>query len=219
VKRTQRKIFEIYDKLIYSAIGNQADVEAVRLTAIDFAHQEGFTRSPDDVSVQRLVGFAISPPLKRSFGDTFNTPNVLRALFAEIGNTPQTDIFFVLNYDGEFTTHKNFAVVAGSEAAEDAMQKVLEENTSTPTLQEALSRAANAWRIGSRDYSRRDEEDNSDDESENASTRESETETDTLAEALKHGAIEAAVLERNTPRESKFRLLREDELEDVAPNS
>ena len=70
VKRTQRKIFEIYDKLMYSAIGNQADVEAVRLASIDFAHQEGFTRSPDDVSVQRLVGFAISPPIKRSFGDT-----------------------------------------------------------------------------------------------------------------------------------------------------
>ena len=66
VKRTQRKIFEIYDQLMYSAIGNQADVEAVRLAAIDFAHQEGFHRSPDDVSIQRLVGFAISPPLKRS---------------------------------------------------------------------------------------------------------------------------------------------------------
>jgi proteasome alpha subunit len=90
VKRTQRKVFEIYDKLMYSAIGNQADVEAVRLAAIDFAHQEGFVRSPDDVSIQRLVGFAISPPLKKSFGDTFNTPNVLRAMFAEIGLRPRT---------------------------------------------------------------------------------------------------------------------------------
>ncbi len=64
VKRTQRKVFEIYDQIMYSAIGNQADVEAVRLASIDFCHQEGFARSPDDVSVQRLVGFAISPPLE-----------------------------------------------------------------------------------------------------------------------------------------------------------
>lgn len=216
VKRTQRKIFEIYDKLMYSAIGNQADVEAVRLASIDFAHQEGFTRSPDDVSVQRLVGFAISPPIKRSFGDSFNSPNVLRALFAEVGKTPPTDSFFVLNYDGEFTTHTKFAVVAGSEAAEDAMQKLLEETDSVPTLQEALSRAANAWRIGSRDYSRRDEKENDDDD-EDASTRAEESENDPLAEALKNGSIEAAILERDTPRESKFRLLREDELKEIAP--
>src|SRR4028118_1839026 len=97
VKRTQRKIFEIYDQLMYSAIGNQADVEAVRLAAIDFAHQEGFQRSPDDVSIQRLVGFAISPPLKRIFGDPMSTPNVLRALFTEMGRTPDRDAFFVLN--------------------------------------------------------------------------------------------------------------------------
>src|SRR4028119_1987762 len=99
VKRTQRKVFEIYDQLMYSAIGNQADVEAVRLASIDFAHQEGFSRSPDDVSIQRLVGFAISPPLKRAFGDPMTTPNVLRAIFAEIGQTPEKDQFFVLNYD------------------------------------------------------------------------------------------------------------------------
>ena len=207
VKRTQRKVFEIYDKLMYSAIGNQADVEAVRLAAIDFAHQEGFVRSPDDVSIQRLVGFAISPPLKKSFGDTFNTPTVMRALFAEIGLRPERDQFFVLNYDGEFTTRSNFAVVAGSEAAEDAMMKELESGAGTLDLSAALQRAAAAWRIGSRDYSRRDGEENDDE----ASAEESD-ETDPLQEALENGSLEAAILERDTPRESKFRLLREDEV-------
>ena len=217
VRRTQRKVFEIYDKLMYSAIGNQADVEAVRLAAIDFAHQEGFTRSPDDVSIQRLVGFAISPPLKKGFGDTFNTPNVLRALFAEIGRRPETDSFFVLNYDGEFTTHSNFALVAGSDAAEDAMRKHLEEKVSdVPDLQTALTLAASAWRVGSLDYSRRDDDDKDDDSSDDMSTHAGE-ETDPLREALLHGHLEAAVLERDTSRESKFRLLREDELEMVKP--
>ena len=139
----------------------------------------------------------------------------MRAIFVEVGNTPKDDSFFILNYDGEFTTHTKFAIIAGSEAAEDAMQKSLEETDSTPTLQEALSRAANAWRIGSRDYSRRDDTDEDEDD---ASTREGESETDPLEEALKHGSIEAAILERDTPRESKFRLLREDELQEVAPH-
>jgi proteasome alpha subunit len=206
VKRTQRKVFEIYDKLMYSAIGNQADVEAVRLAAIDFAHQEGFVRSPDDVSIQRLVGFAISPPLKRSFGDTFNTPNVLRAVFAEIGHTPERDSYFVLNYDGDFTTHIRFAVVAGSEIAESAMRTELESDTNIPDLATALTRAAAAWRAGSRDYT-----DRSDTDDEQRVGTETE-ETDPLREALSNGGtIEAAILERDTPRESKFRLLLPEE--------
>jgi proteasome alpha subunit len=89
VKRTQRKLYEIYDQLMYGAIGNQADVEAVRLASIDFAHQEGFARSPDDVSAQRLVGFTLSPPIKRGFGDPMTTPAVMRAIFAEIGKSPR----------------------------------------------------------------------------------------------------------------------------------
>jgi len=210
VKRTQRKVFEVYDKLMYSAIGNQADVEAVRLAAIDFAHQEGFSRSPDDVSIQRLVGFAISPPLKRSFGDAYNTPNVLRALFAEIGHTPDTDSFFVLNYDGEFTTHTRFAVVAGNQAAEDAMTEKLEESDEIPDLATALTRVKEAWRLGSLDAGR-DEDDKSD--GRESSTRSSVEEVDPLQEALKHGHIEAGILERNTSRESKFRLLKAEELE------
>lgn len=211
VKRTQRKVFEIYDKLIYSAIGNQADVEAVRLAAIDFAHQEGFARSPDDVSIQRLVGFTLSPPLKRAFGDAYNTPNVLRAMFAEIGNKPNNDSFFVLNYDGEFTTHSGFAVVAGAESGEDAMRKFLEEKLgdSVPDLATALQLAQDAWREGSRDVRSEDDDEERADESETSSTRE---DVDALHEALKHGHIEAGILERNTPRESKFRLLKPEEL-------
>jgi len=56
VKRTQRKIFEIYDQLMYSAIGNQTDVEAVRLAAIDFAHAEGFQRGFDNLLLHGHVG-------------------------------------------------------------------------------------------------------------------------------------------------------------------
>jgi len=207
VKRTQRKIFEVYDQLMYSAIGNQADVEAVRLAAIDFAHQEGFVRSPDDVSIQRLVGFAISPAIKRSFGDPMSSPHVLRAVFAEVGKTPDKDSFFILNYDGEFTTHSKFAIAAGSSSAEDAMQEELESANDVPDLPTALTRAAAAWRKGTSHHAPDEEE---------AGGEPTHLETsDSLHEALEHGTIEAAVLERDTPRESKFRMLREDELPSV----
>jgi len=206
VKRTQRKIFEIYDQLIYSALGNQADVEAVRLAAIDFAHQEGFVRSPDDVSIQRLVGFAVSPAIKRSFGDPMSTPHVLRALFAEVGRRPEQDSYFVLNYDGEFSTYSRTAAVAGSTAAEDAMREALDAITEVPDLAGALTHAAAAWRLGSsaRPFLTDDDDEGASDE-----------ELDPLHEALRDGHLEAGILERDTPRESKFRLLRADELEAV----
>lgn len=208
VKRTQRKIFEIYDQLMYGAIGNQADIESVRLAAIDFAHQEGFARSPDDVSIQRLVGFAISPPLKRGFGDPMTSPHVLRALFAEIGKTPEQDSFFVLNYDGEFTTHQRYAVAAGSPASEDAMLEELEKTEGVPDLQAALKLAAAVWRKSAAPVRGDLADDDNDDNSQSTTT-----EADPLEEALKTGTIEAAVLERDTPRESKFRLLRAEEIE------
>ncbi len=203
VKRTQRKLFEIYDQLMYGAIGNQADVEAVRLASIDFAHQEGFSRSPDDVSIQRLIGFAISPPLKRAFGDPMSTPNVLRAIFAEVGKTRDTDTFFILNYDGEYTTHRHIAVAGGSGGSEDAMIEKLKEFNGSPDLKTALQLAADAWRVG------RKERVSDAIESDQSTLSE---ENDPLEEALKEGSIEAAILERNSPRESKFRLLRAEEI-------
>ncbi len=195
VKRTQRKLFEIYDQIMYGAIGNQADVEAVRLASIDFSHQEGFTRSPDDVSLQRLVGFTLSPPLKRGFGDPMTTPTVMRAIFAEMGRTPERDSFFVLSYDGEFTTHAHIAVAGPSLAAEDAMIEHLKTQDGTPDLARALQLARETWTIGRREKG--DEADAS----------------DPLQELLDDGgSIEAAILERNTARESKFRLLAANEI-------
>lgn len=196
LRRTQRKIFEIYDQIMYSAIGNQADVEAVRLASIDFCHQEGFARSPDDVSLQRLVGFTLSPPLKRAFGDPMTTPNVLRAIFAEVGKNAQNDQFFVLNYDGEFTTHHDFAVAGGSEPAEAAMRDLLGGFSGLPSLEEALGRARDALRVALKERREDDENDR-----------------DPLDEILETASLEAAVLERNTPRESKFRVLPESSLQ------
>ena len=92
VRKSQRKVFEVYDHILFSAIGSQSDVEAVRISSIDFASQEGFNRSPDDVSVQRLVA-GLSPTLKKAFADGFSSPFIIRGLFAELGRTAERDQF------------------------------------------------------------------------------------------------------------------------------
>jgi len=38
IRWTQRKIYEAYDKLAFAALGQQADIEAIRMLTIDFVH-------------------------------------------------------------------------------------------------------------------------------------------------------------------------------------
>jgi proteasome alpha subunit len=107
----QQKIFEIYDRLAFAGLGNQSDVETIRQLAVDFAHAEGFARSPQDVSIQRVVGVALSPAMKRSFSDPLRLPLVVRGLFAQLGDSPEHDLFYMLNYDGEFSLGYRFGAV------------------------------------------------------------------------------------------------------------
>jgi proteasome alpha subunit len=205
VRRTQRKIFEIYDRLMFAGIGNQSDLETFRIAAIDFAHREGFTRSPDDVTVQRLVGLGLSPAVKRQFGDPFSSPFVLRAIYGELGSRPEEDLLFTLNYDGEYTSSARVAAVAGTRAAEERMLELLErESERVQTTEQAVRLALEAWGLGRR-YAYRGADDEESDGPDLAAL---------LRDELARGTLEAALLERHTSRESRFRLLPEGE---VAP--
>lgn len=209
LRRTQRKVYEIYDRLIFGGIGNQSDIETMRNAAIDFAHQEGFQRSPDDVTAQRLVGSVLSPALKKAFGDPFTAPFVFRGLFAELGDRQELDSFFALNFDGEFKNERRFSVVGPSLDAENRMVELLHANWEGAQDRESAVRLGlEAWATG-RIHARRvtfgrTEEDE-------------EVEIQTVAQVLKEeiaqGTVEIGLLERHTARESKFRLLRPDELD------
>lgn len=208
VRRQARKVYEIYDRLMLSAIGNQSDVETVRLAAIDFAHQEGFVRSPDDVTVQRVVGFALSPALKKAFGDPLTAPFVFRGLFAELHDRPEDDLFYILNYDGDFLPMNRVAVIAGTTYAEEqAMQYLKEHIEGAPTLEEAIRRALTAWGIARRLATQ--------EEREQVSEREAHETLHDILDSETH--VEAGVLERQTLRENRFRLLRPEEIAEAMP--
>lgn len=203
LKRRGRKVYEIYDRLMLSAIGNQADVENLRLAAIDFSHQEGFVRSPDDVTIQRVVGFALSPALKKAFGDPLTTPFVVRALFAELHNQPERDLFYTLNYDGEFAPYERFAVIAGTQTAEEQASRYIEANLiGIPTFETSVACALTAWGIA---YEAAQQED-IDSVAEAAGRAR-------LREMLGEAQVELGVLERQTLRENRFRLIPQEQLE------
>jgi proteasome alpha subunit len=214
VHRTQRKIYEIYDRLIFGAIGNQSDIELMRNSAIDFAHREGFTRSPDDVTAQRLVGSILSPAIKKAFGDPFTAPFVFRGLFAEIGEQQSDDAFYALGYDGEYRNENRYSVVSGSYEADNNMVALLHDNIDLISDRvSAIKLGLETWGTGKLHARRRltqvGREMEEDEEVEILSVDQ------ILKEELAHGKLEVGLLERNTARESKFRLLRNEELEPV----
>jgi proteasome alpha subunit len=209
VRRTQRKVYEVYDRLVFAGIGHQSDLEAVRLTAIDFAHREGYLRSPDDVTAQRLMSF-ISPPLKRAFQDQFGQLFVVRALFGELSDRQEEDLFFTLGYDGEFSSSSRFAAVAGTRNAEEKMGELLSSSIDRVTsLEQGLRLALEAWGTGRLFIQRRGEED--EDERRDGARDVAAL----LREELAGATVESALLERNTRRESRFRMLRAAELDRV----
>ncbi len=215
VRRSQRKVYEIYDRQMFSAIGRQSDIENVRLSAIQTAHQEGFERSPDDVSLQRLVGFALSPALKKAFGDQMYVPVVIRALFAELGRTGGADCFFSLNYDGEYRQHTGIAVIAGSQRAEDRMLEVLGEPDASLTRDEAIRRALRAWVAGARDQIGTNVEEDGDLDNPLRMVDEADADRVFLQDELKSGSLEVGFLQRRDKQDARFHLLTGDVLEKV----
>ncbi len=219
LRRTQRKIYEIYDRQMFSAIGKQADIENIRLSSIQYTHQEGFERSPDVVSIQRLAGFYLSPALKKAFGDAWTSPFIIKALFAEAGRTADSDVFFTMNYDGEFRQYPHAAVIAGTQSAEDRMLERLGESTERLPREDAIQLALATWTLGARKALER-RIGNREDEDEEYNPLKTIDEADAdrvfLRDELKTAELEIALLERrNGGREARFRLLNAKELEPV----
>jgi proteasome alpha subunit len=130
-----RKIFEIYDRLMLAAIGLQSDIEAVRTLSIDFCHQEGFHRSGDDVTIQRLSS-TVSSSMKHQFGDLQSVPLAVRCLLAEAGDTPEHDRFVVVDPDGDYS-ECSCAACASPVPPTEKEQKILDKARSAKTTEKA----------------------------------------------------------------------------------
>ncbi len=198
LRGAQRKCYDIYDRIALGALGKQADIEALRLAAIDAAHREGFQRSESDVSLQRLVGFGLSPAVKKVYNDQRTVPLVLRALLAEVNVAPEADRWTVLGYDGEFATREGAAAVAGSPAAEDAAVAAL-RSAAPADLPSALVACLEAWGIARAHHAFEPGESGAE------PTIDAEASRSAVRDALGQGlVVEAVVLVRDPRREARW---------------
>lgn len=145
LRRNSRKIFDIYDRLMFAGIGLTSDLEALRIAAIEYSHREGFLRSEKDVTVQRVVG-ALGQSVKRAFGDFSTTPMVVRALFAEVGSSPEKDALYVLEYDGDYAKSTSPCLLAGSGATSTRLAERIEATGISQDLQTAMEGLEDALR-------------------------------------------------------------------------
>lgn len=143
-RRQAKKIYEIYDRLIFAAIGQQSDIESLRTAAVEFTHQEGYNRSEQDVTIQRVAA-ALSTPLKRSFGDFSTAPFVSRSLFGEVHSKVDEDLYYTLDYDGNYTVSRRCAAIAGTDTILTALRSKLNDMKANTEPEAALKQLEEIW--------------------------------------------------------------------------
>jgi len=198
-----RKLFEVYDRVAFAAVGHPADIEKLRQAVIDIAHLEAFNLSASDVSLQRLVSFGLGPMMKTAFDEIFRAPFIARIIVAELDPGAGLEAFHTIAEDGSFAGHAAAAVVAGNPQSAEAVLSALDADEARP-LSEQLPRALEAWAAG-RLRSESEVDEPPDREAIAACVR----------QVLESQRIEAAVLDRSLPTSTKFRLLTAAELQPV----
>lgn len=140
-----------------------------------------------------------------------------------MGTKPERDTFLTVNYDGTFEEASQCAALAASPEVHKTMVAAMTKglNEATPPLREALRIALQAWAVGSSLQRKSDQE-----ESQGATVAGKASELPLpdeaallahLRETLSEKTIECAVLERQTPDPSKYRIIKADELCDLLP--
>ncbi len=152
----RQKIFEIYDRIAMAAIGHPADIERLRMLALEVASTEGFTRSPGDVALRRLVSYSLAPAVKAAFEQIYNPPYLVRVLFIELGrnDVAHPSLLMALDYDGSFRCMIKGASplasgIASTPRANEALQRMLTDYKEPASLRDACKFAARCWSASS----------------------------------------------------------------------
>ncbi|MCI0746856.1 MAG: hypothetical protein L0Y58_15750 [Verrucomicrobia subdivision 3 bacterium] len=142
------KVFEIYDRHGFAALGHPVDIEKIRQAAIEAAHMEGFNRSARDVTLRRLIGFALSTTLKNAFEQIYSPPIIVESIFAEVGDAPEEDVIVRVHFDGNHRYESNGIVVAhtDSKQEEEAAGWLRQQIKQNDSLSRAGSLCLAAWR-------------------------------------------------------------------------
>ena len=209
--RERQKIFEIYDRIAMGAIGHPGDIERLRMTAIELASTEGFTRSSSDVSLRRMANYSISPALKAAFEQVYGAPYLARVMFVELGPNGTQNSFLRIDYDGSIQSNgtpfsksrQEYAALSGTRISTEQMEKLLARDYKPGLdLDAAMRLAYDAWTVGFLV---------SEDDKAPGELPDEGTLGRTRREQLESASVEAAVLESKVASHVAFRPVSEEE--------
>ena len=210
VGKGAQKIFEVHDRIALSAIGHPADIERLRMLVTDTASVQAFQSATEDVNLHRLTHYVLAHTFKQAFESIVGEAYIIKMLLVEIGNgNPETQ-FTHINYDGNVKVKHESAVIGGTEEIETAMQNYLDasQNDTQLNLNSALQLALKTWAVG-RELSKHFE-----DVDDNNQVSEEQIQQ-IISEELENGEIEAGILDESLTGDTKFRLLSQDEINDI----
>lgn len=119
---TLRKVAEIYDRIAFAGVGKYNEFDQLRIAGVRHADLKGYSFSREDVEARSLAN-----QYAQILGQIFThemKPLEVEILVAEVGETPELDQLFYIQYDGT-VMDKSHQLALGGEA--EAITDRLEE--------------------------------------------------------------------------------------------
>jgi proteasome alpha subunit len=137
---TLHKIGEIYDRIAFAAVGRFNEFESLRVAGVRYADVKGYNYGRTDVTARGLAnGYA------QTLGQIFIhevKPYEVAVVVVEVGDSPDDDVMYRVQFDGTLVDIENFTALGGSEEA--LVEALTEDYQAGATLAEAIARTAAA---------------------------------------------------------------------------
>ncbi|MGI9665660.1 MAG: proteasome subunit alpha [Acidimicrobiia bacterium] len=110
-----RKIGEIYDRIAFAGVGRFNEFETLRVAGVRYADVKGYSYARSDVNGKGLAN-AYSQTLGQVFSHEVK-PYEVDIVVAEVGNDPDSDNIFRIQFDGTLRDADGIAVLGADEEA------------------------------------------------------------------------------------------------------
>jgi proteasome alpha subunit len=141
-----RKIGEIYDRIAFAGVGRFNEFETLRVAGVRYADLKGFSYARSDVTGKGLAN-AYSQTLGQIFSHEVK-PYEVDIIVAEVGETPDDDALFRIQFDGTLRTAEGVAVL-GAEEDDITERLVASRSASSMGFDEAIVAACDAIQAAS----------------------------------------------------------------------
>lgn len=108
-----QKIGEIYDRVAFAGVGRFNEFESLRVAGIRYADIKGYSYGRGDVTAKGLAN-AYAQTLGHVFTHEIK-PYEIEVIVAEIGDEPQDNQIFRIQFDGTLRDLQKFGAIGGDE--------------------------------------------------------------------------------------------------------